>query len=261
MRLIFLGAPGAGKGTQATVLSKKYNIPQISTGDILRQAVKDETELGKKARRFLDSGQLVPDEVIMAMVQERLEKSDCTNGYILDGFPRTLPQAQGLDKVLEQSGKQLDGVIYFNIEDKLVIQRLSNRRICRTCGKTFNLLFAPPVKEGKCDGNHSIQLDDIRRHIKAKADNIFTKDNYLGKPVSVDLRHNVPAWKSEGYTKPLSRYQFEEAVRIDYVSEENKRPMIEEILSLFSDSRRSFWRAIGTRYFIPGAFRKPRVQN
>ena len=151
MRLIFLGAPGAGKGTQATVLSKKYNIPQISTGDILRQAVKDETELGKKARRFLDSGQLVPDEVIMAMVQERLEKSDCTNGYILDGFPRTLPQAQGLDKVLEQSGKQLDGVIYFNIEDKLVIQRLSNRRICRTCGKTFNLLFVPPVKEGKCD--------------------------------------------------------------------------------------------------------------
>ena len=151
MRLIFLGAPGAGKGTQAVMLADQYNIPQISTGDILRHAVQNKTDLGIKARQYLDSGKLVPDELIMALIHERLKQSDCTDGYILDGFPRTIAQAKGLDKLLNVERSQIDSIIYFDVPDNIIINRLSNRRICRSCGKPYNLLTAPPKVDNKCD--------------------------------------------------------------------------------------------------------------
>jgi adenylate kinase len=151
MKLLFLGPPGAGKGTQAVALSEEFGIPQISTGDILRQAVKDRSELGKKAKQYLDSGQLVPDELIIALVEERLKNPDCETGYILDGFPRTLAQAKGLDEILMMSDATIDRVIYFDMDNDVIVERLSNRRVCRSCGNTYNLLTAPPKTDGKCD--------------------------------------------------------------------------------------------------------------
>ena len=146
MKLIFLGPPGVGKGTIAKMVMEKYKIPQISTGDLFRENIGNQTELGKKAKEFMDKGGLVPDEVTIGMVKERLSRDDCKNGYILDGFPRTIPQAdalEGIDKV--------DKVINFQAPDELIIQRLSNRRICGACGAIFNLITVPPKEEGKCD--------------------------------------------------------------------------------------------------------------
>ncbi len=157
MKLIFLGAPGAGKGTIAKMVMEKYNIPQISTGDIFRDNVKSETELGKKAKEYIDKGELVPDEITVGMVKERLIKDDCKNGYILDGFPRTIPQAEALANI----GK-IDKVIDFQARDDVIIQRLSGRRTCRKCGAIFHVVNIPPKVEGICDkcGGELVQRSD-----------------------------------------------------------------------------------------------------
>lgn len=150
MRLVLLGAPGAGKGTQAVILSEKYNIPHISTGDIFRSNIKNNTELGKKAKEYIDKGLLVPDELTIDIVKARINKPDCSDGFILDGFPRTIFQAQELDKILEGMGIELDCVLNIDVSDEKIIKRLSGRRVCQ-CGKTYHILNNPPKKEGICD--------------------------------------------------------------------------------------------------------------
>jgi len=161
MRVIFLGAPGAGKGTQAAYLAEKYSIPQISTGDILRKAAQEGTELGMKAKAIMDVGGLVSDEIIVALVKERLAQKDCLKGYILDGFPRTLPQAESLDGMLGKKGA-IQAVVYFDLEEEAIVQRLTSRRTCRQCGKNFNVISDPPPANGLCDtcGGQIIQRDD-----------------------------------------------------------------------------------------------------
>ena len=147
MKLIMLGAPGAGKGTQAEILSKKLNIPTISTGNILRAAVKNGTPVGLKAKEYMDSGKLVPDEVIIGIIAERLEEADCKNGYILDGVPRTIAQAEALEK----AGIQFDCVLSIEISDEEIVGRMSGRRACTQCGATYHVVSAPSKVEGKCD--------------------------------------------------------------------------------------------------------------
>jgi len=161
MRLIFLGLPGAGKGTQAVRLSGKMGIPQISTGDILRKAVKDGTPLGEKAQGFMKLGKLVPDDVIVGIVKERLCESDCNKGYILDGFPRTLVQAEALESVLLPE-KGIDNVIFFDLVDEEVLARLAGRRTCSLCGVGCHVEFSPPKMSGKCDacGGELFQRSD-----------------------------------------------------------------------------------------------------
>lgn len=162
MRLILLGPPGAGKGTLAKPLMEKYHIPQISTGDILRQAVKDGTELGKSAKSYMDRGDLVPDDVIIGIVKERIKAADCQSGYIFDGFPRTVPQAEALDRVLQELGTPLTAVINMDVPEDVVVTRLSGRRTCRNCGALFHITFNPPAKEGVCNacGGELYQRDD-----------------------------------------------------------------------------------------------------
>ena len=151
MNLILLGGPGAGKGTQAKKLIDEFKIPQISTGDMLRAAVAEKTELGLKAKELMDKGALVPDSVVIGLVEERLAKPDCKSGYILDGFPRTVPQAEALDKVLSKLGQQIDHALSIEVENDELVKRLSGRRTCRSCGAMFHLMFSPPDKEGVCD--------------------------------------------------------------------------------------------------------------
>jgi adenylate kinase len=162
MNLIFLGPPGAGKGTQASILSKKLNIPQISTGDILRNSVRAGTPMGTRAKLFMDSGALVPDEVVVGIVEERLQDSDCTNGFILDGFPRTVAQADALDVVLARLGKQIEIVLSMTVDDEELLTRISGRRMCEKCGKGYHLVFDPPSVTGICDlcGSKLYQRDD-----------------------------------------------------------------------------------------------------
>ncbi len=151
MNLILLGPPGAGKGTQAQMIAERYHIPQISTGDILRKAVKEETLLGKKAKAFMDRGQLVPDEVVIGIIDERLRTSDCNPGFILDGFPRTIPQAEALQPILTKMGKSIDYVINIDVDTEELVRRLTGRRTCKNCGAMFHILFHPPKAEGICD--------------------------------------------------------------------------------------------------------------
>ena len=163
MQLIFLGYPGSGKGTQASLLSDKYRIPRISTGDILREAVAKATELGMRAKLFMDDGELVPDEVIIGLIVERLGAGDTANGYILDGFPRTLHQAQELDFLLMQNFQQkLTAVISLEIEKKKVIDRLTSRRVCKKCTRVYNLLTDPPPADMRCEtcGGEIVQRSD-----------------------------------------------------------------------------------------------------
>ena len=151
MRLLLIGPPGGGKGTQAKYLVEKFSIPQISTGDMLRENVQNRTPLGKEAQKFMMDGQLVPDSVILDMMAKRLDDGDCSNGYILDGFPRTIPQAEGLNDLLNEMNKYLDHVVVMDVPDNLIITRLSNRRSCKECGQVYNLIFEPPSKAGKCN--------------------------------------------------------------------------------------------------------------
>jgi len=164
MNLILLGPPGAGKGTQAQMIVERYHIPQISTGDILRAAVKEGTSLGKQAKTFMDRGQLVPDEVVIGIIDERLRALDCNAGFILDGFPRTTPQAEALQAILTKIGKSVDHVINIEVDSEELVRRLTGRRTCNNCGGMFHILFHPPKKEGVCDrcGGTLYQREDDR---------------------------------------------------------------------------------------------------
>jgi adenylate kinase len=151
LRVLLIGPPGGGKGTQAKYLVEKFSIPQISTGDILRENVLNGTPLGKEAQKLMTDGQLVPDSVILDMMAKRLDERDCSNGYILDGFPRTILQAEGLDNLLDGMNQKLDYVVVMDVPDNLIITRLSNRRSCKECGHVYNLIFEPPANAGKCN--------------------------------------------------------------------------------------------------------------
>lgn len=147
MKIILLGAPGAGKGTQAEAICNHLSIPAISTGNIIREALKSGTEMGKKAKSYMEEGKLVPDEVVIGIIQERLSKEDCQSGFILDGFPRTIPQAEALDAM----GVVIDKVIDLEVPDDKIVQRMSGRRVCETCGASYHLLYKKPAVEGVCD--------------------------------------------------------------------------------------------------------------
>ncbi|AKG91352.1 Adenylate kinase [Geoglobus ahangari] len=162
MNLILLGPPGAGKGTQAKRIVEKYGIPQISTGDMFREAVAKGTELGKKAKEYMDRGELVPDEIVIGIVRERLSQPDCEKGFILDGFPRTIKQAEALDEMLDDMGKKIDAVINIVVPDEEILKRIVYRRVCKECGAVYNLIYSPPKQDGICDkcGGELYQRDD-----------------------------------------------------------------------------------------------------
>lgn len=162
MNIILLGPPGAGKGTQAKRMIERYGIPQISTGDMLRAALKAGTPLGLEAKKYMDKGALVPDEVVVGLVRERIQEQDCAKGYMLDGFPRNVSQAQTLDDMLKELGQKIDHVVCIDVPDQELIQRLTGRRTCRECGAGFHVMFDPPKKEGICDkcGGQLYQRDD-----------------------------------------------------------------------------------------------------
>ena len=146
-----MGLPGAGKGTQAEQIVDKYEIPHISTGDMFRSAIKEGTDLGLQAKSFMDKGELVPDEVTIGIVRERLSKADCEKGFLLDGFPRTVPQAEALETILSDLNREIDFVINIDVKKELLMERLTGRRICKSCGSTYHLVFNPPATEGVCD--------------------------------------------------------------------------------------------------------------
>ncbi|MCP1102926.1 adenylate kinase [Aequitasia blattaphilus] len=163
MRIIMLGAPGAGKGTQAIKISEKYKIPHISTGDIFRANIKNGTPLGEKAKTYMDQGLLVPDELVVELVVDRIQNEDCEKGYVLDGFPRTIPQAEALTKALEAVGQKIDFAIDVEVPDENIVRRMSGRRACVDCGATYHLVYAAPKKEGICDqceGSLILREDD-----------------------------------------------------------------------------------------------------
>lgn len=170
MRLIILGAPGAGKGTQAEFLSQKFGIAHISTGDILRENVKNQTELGLKAKEYMDNGLLVPDELVIEIVKDRLKKDDCKNGFLLDGFPRTIAQAEALERVLAELGQRIDKVLNIEVSDEKILERMSGRRICKNCGASFHIIYRPPKREGICDvcGGELYQRDDDKEETVRK---------------------------------------------------------------------------------------------
>ena len=167
MNLILLGAPGAGKGTQAEIICETYKIPAISTGNIIREALKSGTEMGLKAKSYMDAGQLVPDEVVIGIIKDRLAQDDCKNGFILDGFPRTIPQAEALDKM----GIVIDKVIDIEVPDEKIVQRMSGRRVCEACGASYHILYKKPEVEGvcgKCGGTLVQRKDDHPDTVKAR---------------------------------------------------------------------------------------------
>lgn len=174
MRLILLGPPGSGKGTLAVDLARLYHIRHISTGDIFRQMIREKTELGQKASVYIDAGQLVPDDLTIAMVQERLASEDCRDGFMLDGFPRTLPQAEALDRLTSEMNCRIGAVLNVQVPDDLILRRLSGRRMCRGCGRGYNIYSMPPKQENICDvcGDQLIQRSDdqpetIRQRLNA----------------------------------------------------------------------------------------------
>ncbi|MFC4559649.1 adenylate kinase [Virgibacillus kekensis] len=162
MNLILMGLPGAGKGTQAEKINEKYQIPHISTGDMFRLAIKEGTELGKQAKAYMDQGDLVPDEVTIGIVKERLSKDDCKNGFLLDGFPRTIAQAEALQSLLSDMKESIDCVLHVDVPEEKLVERLTGRRICPTCGATYHVIYNPPKEEGICDkdGSALIQRED-----------------------------------------------------------------------------------------------------
>ena len=171
MNLMVFGAPGAGKGTQAKFLIEKYDIPQISTGDILRAAIADKTDMGMEAKKFMDEGKLVPDSTIIGIIKDTLAQDNCKKGFILDGFPRTLPQAEALSELMKNMNISLDKVISLNVPDELIVGRITGRRVCSNCGASFHVKFNPPKEENKCDYCGSeliIRKDDNPDTVKSR---------------------------------------------------------------------------------------------
>ncbi len=191
MNLILMGAPGAGKGTQSAKISEKYQIPAIATGDILRGAIKEGTELGKAAKSYIDAGQLVPDEVVIGIIKEYLASDVCKNGFILDGFPRSIPQAEALDAM----GVQIDVVLSIEVEDEKIIERMSGRRVC-SCGASYHVAYNPPKTEGVCDkcgATLYIRADDAAETVKNRLETFHAqteplKDYYSGKGILVTVQ-------------------------------------------------------------------------
>lgn len=182
MRLVFLGAPGSGKGTQAKKLVEEFNIPQISTGDLLRAAVRDNTETGQKAKRYMDAGQLVPDEIVFRLIEERLAEDDVKDGYILDGFPRNLAQAEELSKLLAELNQEITAAIHVKVKSEVIMKRLTGRRTCLNCGQMYNIHFSPPKEEGVCDACGSVgQIErrgDDNEETVAKRLDIYEEETY-----------------------------------------------------------------------------------
>lgn len=199
MKIIMLGAPGAGKGTQAKKIAEKYKIPHISTGDIFRANIKNGTELGNKAKTYMDQGLLVPDELVVDLVVDRVKQDDCVNGYVLDGFPRTIPQAEALDAALAAIGETIDYAINVEVPDENIIRRMSGRRACVGCGATYHLVHIPPKTEGICDtcGNELILRDDDKPETVEKRLNVYHDqtqpliDYYTNKNVLVEVDGTV----------------------------------------------------------------------
>ncbi|MEH7437911.1 adenylate kinase [Neobacillus drentensis] len=207
MNLVLMGLPGAGKGTQAERIVEKYGIPHISTGDMFRAAMKEGTELGLQAKSFMDKGELVPDEVTIGIVRERLSKDDCQKGFLLDGFPRTVPQAEALENLLADLTKKIDYVINIDVDKNILMDRLTGRRICKDCGSTYHLVFNPPAKEGVCDrcGGELYQRAD---------DNAETVQNRL----DVNIKQSAPLlafYEDKGYLRTIDGQQDINKVLID----------------------------------------------
>ncbi len=177
MKLLLMGPPGAGKGTQAEVLTQKLSIPHISTGDMFRKAIKDGTELGRKAKEYIDAGKLVPDEVTVGIVRERLAEPDCERGFLLDGFPRTVNQAEALDEILNELGIKLDAVINIEVPRGKLLDRLTGRRICKSCGATYHVTFNPPKEANQCDvcGGELYQRSDDTVETVANRLDVYAK--------------------------------------------------------------------------------------
>ena len=195
MKVIMLGAPGAGKGTQAVRVASAYQIPHISTGDIFRANIKGGTELGKKAKEYMDAGKLVPDELVCDLVVDRIKKEDCKNGYVLDGFSRTIPQAEALDKAVEAIGEKVDFAVNIDVPDEAIITRMSGRRACLTCGATYHIEYNPPKKADICDTCGSalvLREDDKPETVKTRL-NVYHEqtqpliDYYTGKNILVTV--------------------------------------------------------------------------
>ena len=173
MKIIMLGAPGAGKGTQAKKIAAKYGIPHISTGDIFRANIKNGTELGLKAKSYMDAGGLVPDEITIGMLLDRIHQADCENGYVLDGFPRTIPQAESLTEALKKNGESIDFAVNVDVPDENIISRMSGRRACLNCGATYHIVYNAPKKEGVCDACGQelvLREDDKPKTVKKRLD-------------------------------------------------------------------------------------------
>ena len=173
MKIIMLGAPGAGKGTQAKKIAEKYSIPHISTGDIFRANIKNNTELGQKAKTYMDKGELVPDELVVDLIMDRFKEADCANGYVLDGFPRTIIQARKLADICSMFNFKIDAVINLDIPEDVLVKRLSGRRTCADCGKSYHIVYNPPKKEGVCDvcgGELILRDDDKAETVKKRLD-------------------------------------------------------------------------------------------
>ena len=207
MNIIFLGPPGAGKGTQAKLVAERFHIPHISTGDILREAVTNGSELGKKVKNIMESGELVPDDLMVDIVKERIGRADCKKGFILDGFPRTIVQANALDEVLKGMNKEIEGTVYFKIEEEEVVKRISARRVCSKCGAVYNLVYSPPKVNGICDkcGAPIYQRDDDKEETVRKRYSVYIEktvnllDFYKkqGKLFEVDASKDIEKVKSK----------------------------------------------------------------
>ncbi len=214
LRAVLLGPPGAGKGTQAVRLVEKYEIPHISTGDIFRKNIKEGTELGKKAQEYMNAGALVPDELVVDLVKDRLQQDDCKNGFLLDGFPRTIFQAEKLDEFLSESNLKMNIVINLKVEKEALIKRLTGRRVCKDCGASYHIVNIPPKKEGVCDicGGELIQRKD---------DNIETVEN----------RINV----YEEQTAPLIGYYKEAGSLVDFDGEASLDEVFDAIVQAIGE--------------------------